>query len=121
MNTMTHEGYIAEIELDEEAGLLSGVVLNTQATLHFTARTVKELRKAFAATIADYKAWCAREGREPERPFSGKLSLRISPGLHRRIASRAAARGESLNSLITNALEQAAGQESPLPPSRRAR
>jgi predicted HicB family RNase H-like nuclease len=105
MNTMTHDGYIAEIMLDEEAGLLSGIVLNTRATLHFAGRTVEELKSAFADTIEDYRDWCKAEGKEPEKPYSGTLSLRIAPDLHRRIASKAAQEGKSINAVIGEALE----------------
>ena len=40
---MTHDGYIAEIDLDEDTGLLSGIVLNTRATLHFAGKTKRGL------------------------------------------------------------------------------
>jgi predicted HicB family RNase H-like nuclease len=108
MTTLTHDGYIAEITLDEESGLLSGIVLNTRATLHFAGRTVDELKAAFADTIADYRDWCEAEGKEPEKPYSGTLSLRISPDLHRRVASKAAAEGKSINAVIGEALERVA-------------
>jgi predicted HicB family RNase H-like nuclease len=105
MNTMTHDGYIAEIMLDEEAGLLSGIVLNTRATLHFAGKTVEELKAAFAETIEDYREWCRSEGKGPEKPYSGTLSLRIAPDLHRRIAGKAAREGKSINAVIGEALE----------------
>jgi predicted HicB family RNase H-like nuclease len=108
MNTMTHEGYIAEISLDEQAGLLSGIVLNTRATLHFTGRTVEELKAAFIDTIADYRDWCSAEGKQPEKPYSGTLSLRIAPELHRRVASKAALEGKSINAVIGEVLERVA-------------
>ena len=108
MNTMTHEGYIAEVSLDEDSGLLSGIVLNTKATLHFAGKTVVELKTAFKDTIEDYKDWCKLEGKEPEKPYSGTLSLRIPPDLHRRIASKAAQQGKSINTVIGEALEKVA-------------
>lgn len=108
MTTMTHDGYIAEIALDEESGLLSGIVLNTRATLHFAGKTVDELKAAFADTIEDYRQWCRAEGKEPEKPYSGTLSLRIPPELHRRVAIRAAQEGKSINAVIGEALERLA-------------
>jgi predicted HicB family RNase H-like nuclease len=105
---MIHEGYVAEIDLDQEAGLLNGVVLNTRATLHFAGRTVAELRNAFAETIEDYREWCRERGVEPEKPYSGTLSLRIAPELHKRIAEKAAQSGQSINQFITRRLEEIA-------------
>lgn len=108
MTTLTHDGYVAEIEIDEQAGLLSGSVINTRATLHFAGHTVDELKRAFADTINDYRDWCVSEGREPERPYSGTLSLRIDPDLHRRLATAAARTGQSLNAYIGDLLKSVA-------------
>jgi predicted HicB family RNase H-like nuclease len=108
MTTMTHDGYIAEIMLDEDSGLLSGIVLNTRATLHFAGRTIDELKAAFAGTVDDYRDWCRAEGKEPEKPYSGTLSLRIPPDLHRRVAAKAAQEGKSINAVIGEALERVA-------------
>jgi predicted HicB family RNase H-like nuclease len=107
MNTMTHDGYIANISLNEEAGLLSGIVLNTRATLHFAGRTVEELKTAFTDTIEDYRDWCKAEGKEPEKPYPGTLSLRIAPEPHRRVAALAARKGKSINAVIGDVLEGA--------------
>jgi predicted HicB family RNase H-like nuclease len=108
MNVMNHEGYIATLEIDEESGIISGIVSNVRATLHFQGETVAEVRAAFADTIADYKAWCAAEGREPEKPYSGTLSLRLNPDLHRKVATAAAMAGKSINGFIVDALETVA-------------
>ncbi len=83
-------------------------MLNTRATLHFAGRTVEELRRAFADTIADYRDWCRERGVEPEKPYSGTLSLRITPELHRRVAEKAAQSGESINQFIAHRLEEVA-------------
>jgi predicted HicB family RNase H-like nuclease len=68
---MTHDGYVATIELDEAAGLFHGEVVNTRDVLTFQGRTFDELKTAFADTITDYVEWCRERGKEPERPFSG--------------------------------------------------
>ena len=105
---MTFEGYVAEIEVDADSGLLNGIVLNTRATLHFAGRTVDELRAAFKDTIDEYRDWCKSEGEQPEKPWSGKLSLRLSPDLHRRLAMLAAREHKSINAFISGALEKVA-------------
>jgi predicted HicB family RNase H-like nuclease len=106
MTTMTHDGYIASIELDEQAGLFHGEVINTRDVLTFQGRTLDELRHALAETIAHYVEWCRERGKEPERPYSGNFTVRLSPELHRRVAS--ARRGKSVNSFIAEALDRSA-------------
>ena len=62
MNTMTHEGYVATLEIDEAANVVHGRVVNTRATLTFEAQVLADLHQAFADTIADYRAWCGERG-----------------------------------------------------------
>ncbi|MEO5335797.1 MAG: toxin-antitoxin system HicB family antitoxin [Magnetospirillum sp. WYHS-4] len=100
--------YIATVELDEEAGLFHGEVVNTRDVLTFQGRTIIELKTAFADTIADYREWCRERGKEPEKPYSGSFTVRIGPELHRRIADAAARKGKSLNGFVAETLEHVA-------------
>lgn len=109
MTTMTLEGYVATIELDTEAGLFHGEVINTRDVLTFQGRTPDELKTAFADTLADYREWCLERGKTPEKPFSGKFMVRLSPELHRRIVAAAASAHKSLNGFVTETLVKAAG------------
>ena len=108
MTTMAHEGYLATLEVDEDAGVIHGRVINANAVVTFEGETLAELRTAFADTIADYREWCSDRGVEPERPYSGTLSLRIAPELHRRVAEQAAKAGESINQFIAERLAEIA-------------
>jgi predicted HicB family RNase H-like nuclease len=108
MTTMTHDGYVAAIEYDEEAGLFHGEVVNTRDVLTFQGRTADELKAGFADTIADYVEWCRERGKEPEKPFSGHFTVRVAPDLHRRAAAAAARRGKSLNRFVAEVLERMA-------------
>jgi predicted HicB family RNase H-like nuclease len=108
MTTLSHDGYIATVEIDEEANIMHGRVVNARAVLTFEGETPAELRAAFADTIADYRDWCAERNVEPEKPYSGNISLRIPPELHRRIAEQAARTGESINQFITERLDKSA-------------
>lgn len=105
---LNYEGYIAEVTYEDGDELMNGSTLNTRATLHFAGRNIEELKAAFAETIEDYKDWCHERGKEPEKPYSGKLSLRLSPELHKRVAERAAKAGESINQFIAERLEEVA-------------
>ncbi|MGH7064475.1 MAG: type II toxin-antitoxin system HicB family antitoxin [Stellaceae bacterium] len=108
MTTMTHNGYVARVELDEQAGVFHGEVINTRDVLTFQGRTLDELKAAFADTIADYVDWCRERSKEPQRPYSGNFTVRINPELHRRIADAAARNGKSVNAFVAEALERSA-------------
>jgi len=107
MSMMRHKDYLAAVELDPDAGLFHGEVVNMRAVLTFQGRSIDELQSAFADTIADYEDWCKERGKEPERPYSGSLTLRMPPDLHRRVAEAAARSGKSLNGFIKDAIEHA--------------
>ena len=107
---MEYKGYIAKVEYDDSVGLLHGSVINSGnypiATCE--ASEVETLRKEFRISIDEYLAWCAEDGVEPKRPFSGKLNLRLGPDLHARVAALAAQSGMSINNWIKEALEREA-------------
>ena len=57
-----------------------------------------------------YLEMCVTErGEHPEKPFSGKFILRVSPELHRSLAVEAEARKTSLNALAETAIERFLG------------
>jgi len=64
------------------------------------------LQKAFRDSVDDYLQFCATRGEEPEKPFSGRFPVRVSPALHRAAALAARRRGESLNAFVEHALER---------------
>ncbi|MGA9547904.1 MAG: type II toxin-antitoxin system HicB family antitoxin [Rhodomicrobium sp.] len=107
MNLLRYKDYLAAIELDPDAGLFHGEVINTRVVLTFQGRSIDELNAAFSETIADYEDWCKERGKEPERPYSGSFTLRMPPDLHRRVAEAAARSGKSLNGFIKDTLEGA--------------
>ena len=107
MNLLPYKDYLATIELDPDAGLFHGEVINTRAVLTFQGRSIDELSAAFSETIADYEDWCRERGKEPERPYSGSFTLRMPPDLHRRVAEAAARSGKSLDGFIKDTLEDA--------------
>ncbi|HVL72705.1 MAG TPA: type II toxin-antitoxin system HicB family antitoxin [Beijerinckiaceae bacterium] len=110
MSTMTLDGYVAVVTLDEDADVFHGEVVNTRDVLTFQGRSPEELRQAFRDTLDDYFAWCRERGKTPDRPYSGTLSLRIGPELHRRAALAAARRGRTLNAFIKDQIEKVAAE-----------
>ncbi|MCI5217758.1 MAG: toxin-antitoxin system HicB family antitoxin [Candidatus Electrothrix sp. LOE2] len=45
--------------------------------------------------------------RTPDKPYSGKLTLRIAPSVHAELSAAAAHAGKSLNKWVADTLEQA--------------
>ena len=104
---MEYKGYLANVEYDDRAEIFHGEVINTRDVITFQGRSVAELRKAFRDSIDDYRAFCAGRGEKPDKPFSGQFVTRISPDLHRNITAAATIAGQSLNSWVSEQLEEA--------------
>ncbi len=104
---MEYQGYIGVVEFDPEIDAFHGTVVNTNDVITFYGKSVAELRKEMCISIDEYLAFCQEEGRPPEKPFSGKLLLRTSPELHRRVALEAARHRISMNTYIQEILEKA--------------
>lgn len=96
-STMTYKNYSARIEFSAEDGLFVGHLAGISDIIGFHGESVTELRAAFEEAVDDYLETCEKIGKAPQRPYSGKVMLRISPELHANIAMKAEASGKSLN------------------------
>lgn len=101
---MTYKGYTARVEYDDDDRIFHGEVIDLRDVITFEGRSVTELRKAFRDSVDDYLEFCKERGEEPDRPFSGRLMVRLPPALHRAVYSRARQEGKSLNQYIADRL-----------------
>lgn len=101
---MEYKGYIGEVTFDPDAHLFHGEVINTRDMITFQGKTVAELESAFRDSIDDYLEWCKQDGVSPEKPYSGKFNLRLSPELHKEVAITARKTGLSINKFIEKAV-----------------
>ena len=104
---MKYQGYAARIEYSDDDGLFIGHVAGIRDVIGFHGESVSELREAFEEAVDDYLATCEKLGREPQRPFSGKLSLRLDPQLHAQVAIKAELSNQSINQWVVDRLGEA--------------
>ncbi len=101
---MEYKGYVGIVEYDDKAKIFHGDVINTRDIITFQGRTVDEIEMAFRESIDDYLSWCEQDGVNPEKPYSGKFNLRLSPELHKEVAVTAKKLKLSINSFVEKAL-----------------
>jgi predicted HicB family RNase H-like nuclease len=106
MNTIQYKGYLGKFEYDQDADIFHGEVVNLKDVVTFQGRSIDELKAALADSVEDYFDLCREEGEKPEKPYSGKLHLRLRPELHREAAAAAATSGKSLNTWISDILAE---------------
>jgi len=104
---LKYKGYTGYVEYDDESKIFHGEVLDTKDVITFQGRSVDEIEKAFRESIEDYLDFCAQRNEKPDRPFSGKFVIRMSPKLHHRIYIKAIKEGKSINKWVIDTLENA--------------
>ncbi len=121
MSTMKYKGYVAQIEFDDSVNEFVGSTVNMRDVLSFSGLTVKELTRSFHKVVDTYLDWCKADGVEPDKPYQGNVSLRLSPELHRDIDIAATSQGKSINTFIEETVMKSLKGASTRAPRRRVR
>lgn len=104
---LKYKGYTGYVEFDDEAGIFHGEVLDLRDVITFQGNTVEEIKKAFRESIDEYLEFCKERNEKPDKPFSGRLMVRLPPRLHRKVFISARREGKSLNQWIAEKLDKA--------------
>ena len=105
MNTvLTYKGYHAVVNYDADDQLLVGEVIGIDDSLSFHASSGKDIEKEFHNSIDNYLALCKKIRKHPEKEYSGRFSVRISPESHKKIYLTAESKGISLSKAIEDAI-----------------
>ena len=102
---LSYKGYSGQIEYDDEAKIFHGEVIDTRDVITFQGKSVDEIELAFRESIDDYLEFCNERGEQPDKPFSGKFILRMSPKLHHKLYLKASRSGKSLNKWVVETLD----------------
>ncbi len=104
----SYKGYVGSIEFDDEDMVFHGRVLGLRDVVTFEADDAQGLVKAFHESVDDYLAFCSEREIDPQKPHSGKLSLRTTPEVHALLGKAAVMDGKSINQWISDALAELA-------------
>ena len=104
MNSLLYKGYTARIDFSDEDDCFIGRIIGIQDVIGFHGETVAELKKAFYEAADDYNEVCKAIGKNPQKPYSGNLMLRIPPEVHAAVAIAAQVHDVSINKWASDAL-----------------
>ena len=107
-NVLEYNGYKARIDFDADDGCFIGHIAGINDVVGFHGETVAEMTAAFREAVDDYLDTCRTVGKQPEKPYSGKVMFRISPEVHARAALKAELEGKSLNQWAEDVISEAA-------------
>jgi predicted HicB family RNase H-like nuclease len=103
---LKYKGYTGYVEFDDESGIFHGEVLDLRDVITFQGKSVEEIKKAFRDSIDDYLEFCKERNEKADKPFSGRLMVRLPPRLHRKVFISARREGKSLNQWIAEKLDK---------------
>ena len=105
MGFLKYKGYSGSVEFSPEDNCLFGKVQGLhKTTIIYEGTSLEELRKDFEESIDYYLASCEERNVRPEKPYSGKLLIRMSSELHSQVADLAASEGSTINDFINKAI-----------------
>jgi predicted HicB family RNase H-like nuclease len=110
------KGYTGVFEFDADLELFTGHVVDLRDQIYFEGDSVGTLKMSMHRAVEHYLEVCMARGEEPDRPFSGKLMVRLGTDLHRSVAVAAAAKEESINSWIVHTLRSGVEEDGELLP-----
>ena len=103
----TYKDYAAHIEFAAEDRIFFGRIAGIADIVTFHGETVVGLIHAFEEAVDEYLAMSDKLSRDPQKPFSGRLMLRISPDVHAHAALMAKSHGKSINQWAAEVLSLA--------------
>lgn len=107
MSAMSYKGYVAHVEYSADDDCFVGHIAGINDIVGFHADSVVQLHKVFEKAVDDYLSACKKAKKQPQKPYSGRIMLRIPPELHAKVAVMAEVHGKSLNSMVTELLDRA--------------
>jgi predicted HicB family RNase H-like nuclease len=108
MNIIQYKGYHASVVYESKDDLLVGRIIAINDSITFHGASLKQIKAAFKVSVDDYLALCKETGKQPDKTYSGKMMLRITPETHARSALAAKAKGMSLNKWVEDVFRKAA-------------
>lgn len=106
MNTLKYKDYIGSVEFSEEDNVFFGKLEGIDALVNYEGESVTELKTAFKEAVDDYLEFCKAENITPEKPYSGKIFITISPEIHNKVVHLAQKNGISVNAFVNTAIEK---------------
>lgn len=103
---MNYKGYDGSVKYSAEDRLLYGEILGIRDTITYDGTDVASIETNFKAAVDEYLRFCQETGKEPEKPFPGTFNVRVGSDLHRRASLLGAERGQKLNKVVAEALEE---------------
>ncbi len=107
MNMMKYKNYVARIEFDEDDRIFVGRLAGIDDIVSFHGSNVDDLETAFHESVDHYLEVSKTTGLPAQKPYSGKIMLRVDPSIHAAVATAAEIKGKSINQWAADVFKEA--------------
>ena len=105
-NTLQYKNYTCQVSYYNVRDQLTGRVLGMSQIPNVSARSLDEIKEEFHKAVDDYIAACEKNGKQPERAFTGNYSVRTSPAVHEALALYAAQQEVKFSQVTQQAMSE---------------
>jgi len=109
-NILIIDGHKAVVSLDAEIQQFRGEFVALNGGADFYADNLHDLVEEGRKSLQLFLRVCKENNIDPYRNFSGRFNVRIKPQLHEKAVAAAKANNQSLNELVSTAIEYYAEQ-----------
>jgi len=102
---LRHANYVGSIQFSLEDGCLHGRVLHINDLITYEGDTLPQLQAEFKQVVDGYLEHCRSIGKQPDKPYTGSLNVRLGAERHRGLIEMSVQRKRSLNTLLCEAVD----------------
>ena len=113
MKYIEYKSYLGTVEFSPDDLVFYGKIHGINDLVTFEATTVENLVAAYHEAVDDYLDICQRNGKTPEKAYSGQFNVRIDSSLHKQLSILAAKEGVTLNQCVSRALADYCAESAP--------
>lgn len=110
-NILEYKGYHTKVQFDSDGMVLRGKIEGINDLVNFECEDIKDIEKEFHEAVDDYLEFCKEVGKEPDKEYKGTFNIRISPQLHKKLATVAMKNGDTLNASVEKAIKEYVSEE----------
>ena len=104
-NFIEYKGYLGTVEYSSEDNILFGQIVGIRGLISYEGSSVEQLKVNFEEAIDDYLLDCKESNIEPQQPYNGKLDVRISPNLHKKLQMYSSSKNQKPDTIVEAAIK----------------
>ncbi len=105
-NVLMYKGYYTKIVYDKDVKMLIGTIEGINDLVYFESKSTDNIEQEFHIAVDHYLDYCKANSIEPDKAYKGSFNVRIDCDLHKKLADFAFKVGNSLNSVVENAIRK---------------